>query len=518
MGYKLSSQAETNYLINKIRKRLGHWTLRSLALPGRAIYLRHVLRAVPIYHLMIMTLTGKGCSELESITRWFLWGSNKQGANKKALISWNTITCQQGDGGLGITTFREQGMALKMRHVACIITEVHTDWIKVANTLISAALRKGPHRKERTGWTPAEALVLLKDLRIRGAMNLRQLLDGWWKCRQILRYNFDTSQLPKHLPISKLAALYGGTSDRAEADLPRLLSFLTQRKVHNLQDFRTIEGNWKPEDRIINMARGTRVTADEEFKRFYSCLIQVEDLDELPLQVCRGWKWEDNPKPGWHFPNRIWVSRLGKIEMDVNKLNRKWQVQNTRQDWERLWKQLWGGWTFPKVRFFMWKLIHHGFFTNSKALKWGVADGICPRCRVERETLNHLFFECIHVKPRWTLLGRITRGSKFIELQVDDPLTLITNAIRKQKRQPGRVILLMEICNSFWQERNQANFHNSRSKIPIRTILANTHFHLDTMIVSVTSRRKHQCLITTQMELMTLMQLQGVGSTADDDN
>lgn len=49
--------------------------LKSLTMPGRAVLLQHVLRAIPTYHLMLLTLSGQGYEEMEQIRRNFLWGT-----------------------------------------------------------------------------------------------------------------------------------------------------------------------------------------------------------------------------------------------------------------------------------------------------------------------------------------------------------------------------------------------------------------------------------------------------------
>lgn len=58
-----------------------------LQLPGRATMLRHVLWAIPTYHLLLVSLNGTGYKEMEQISRNFLWGTSRTGVNKKALIS-----------------------------------------------------------------------------------------------------------------------------------------------------------------------------------------------------------------------------------------------------------------------------------------------------------------------------------------------------------------------------------------------------------------------------------------------
>lgn len=107
----------------------------------------------------------------------------------------------------------------------------------------------------------------------------------------------------------------------------------------------------------------------------------LEGLADITLDNCAGWKWIGPGKTSeWTFPNKVLISRLrSQIAVDPTKLNRRWGQLKTAPQWEILSKHLWKGWTFPKVRFFLWRLLQHGFFTNGRAHKWGVSDGMCTR-------------------------------------------------------------------------------------------------------------------------------------------
>lgn len=75
----MSPMQETNFLLGKVCKWLCHWANRSLSFAGRLVLLMHVIRAMPIYHLMTMSLNTQGFEKLECILRDFLWGKNELG-------------------------------------------------------------------------------------------------------------------------------------------------------------------------------------------------------------------------------------------------------------------------------------------------------------------------------------------------------------------------------------------------------------------------------------------------------
>ena len=54
------------------------------------------------------------------------------------------------------------------------------------------------------------------------------------------------------------------------------------------------------------------------------------------------------------------------------------------------------------IRSFQFKILNDITFTNSRLAKIGyVQDDFCTFCKVSPETVNHLFYECIHTNQFW---------------------------------------------------------------------------------------------------------------------
>lgn len=107
IGYGVTPTQEADFLLGKVRKRLGHWANRMLSWNGKVVLLKHVLRTIPGYHLMALSLNNQGYKQLEKTCHIFLWGMNEQGKPKKALIVWEEITRPRAEGGLDIRPFAE---------------------------------------------------------------------------------------------------------------------------------------------------------------------------------------------------------------------------------------------------------------------------------------------------------------------------------------------------------------------------------------------------------------------------
>lgn len=127
----------------------------------------------------------------------------------------------------------------------------------------------------------------------------------------------------------------------------------------------------------------------------------------LKLQKSNGWQWRIGQQKyeGWTHQSHQWKLILNKHQMDYSQSNRRWQVNWTVGQWMSCWKKLWGSPLFHRDKILLWRVINHGLFHNRRALLWGMNDGLCPRCRMHEETINHLFFECRSVCWRWATVA-----------------------------------------------------------------------------------------------------------------
>lgn len=59
IGFKVTPLLETKFLLGKVQKRLSQWANRILNFTSRVVLLMHVIRAMPVYHLMSVTLNSQ---------------------------------------------------------------------------------------------------------------------------------------------------------------------------------------------------------------------------------------------------------------------------------------------------------------------------------------------------------------------------------------------------------------------------------------------------------------------------
>ncbi|KAK8617137.1 hypothetical protein V6N13_117104 [Hibiscus sabdariffa] len=144
---------------------------------------------------------------------------------------------------------------------------------------------------------------------------------------------------------------------------------------------------------------------------------------------CNSWSWEihlrrrlfDWEVPSWNellallssFHSsrlgRDWLQWIGSSDGIYSIKAMKAQLYSSHSsvvNWEKV---VWNGLAPPKVEAFMWLILHERVPVKMELLKRGVsgvADDICPFCKLERETAEHLCFTC---SVSWQLWNSIAR-------------------------------------------------------------------------------------------------------------
>lgn len=118
IGVYMTPTMELEYLLGKVRKRLSHWSNRIWTLQGRIVLMKHVLRAIPVFHLIALDMNQDGFKLLEGMCREFVWGLGEQGNPRVPLIAWDIVVQPAALGGLSITSFQKHALLLKLRCAA----------------------------------------------------------------------------------------------------------------------------------------------------------------------------------------------------------------------------------------------------------------------------------------------------------------------------------------------------------------------------------------------------------------
>jgi hypothetical protein len=119
LGLPLSTRAipKAHYqsLVEAVARKLPpcHGTL--MARSGRLVWVKSVLRAVPIYAMLAENLPPWARKELDAICRRFFWAGGEQSTRGKCMVAWSTCCRPTHLGGLGISDLKLAGYALQTR-------------------------------------------------------------------------------------------------------------------------------------------------------------------------------------------------------------------------------------------------------------------------------------------------------------------------------------------------------------------------------------------------------------------
>ncbi|KAL3684172.1 hypothetical protein R1sor_002194 [Riccia sorocarpa] len=203
----IDERAITEEIVQKLMKKLKHWSNRLLPWPAKTLLLKHVLAATPLYQLMSVGLCKDGLEELERLCRNFLWGWNEEGNPKHALIVWERIAQEKRGGGLEWTSFKIMADALHTRLIGRILEDDNTEWTHLARSFILRTLRRGAYQREAMQWTLQECIILLPLTKIDGSPTLTRIMGSWYRTRKRLRWASSGGEIDKRMTLLQIKAL-----------------------------------------------------------------------------------------------------------------------------------------------------------------------------------------------------------------------------------------------------------------------------------------------------------------------
>jgi hypothetical protein len=82
------------------------------------------------------------------------------------------------------------------------------------------------------------------------------------------------------------------------------------------------------------------------------------------------------------------------------KCQNKWElIYNKKVMWEVLWRNRNLLSCKQQIIQFQWNCIHFIVYTESRLQRMGKSNGLCYFCKNNTESLQHLFFQYLRIKP-----------------------------------------------------------------------------------------------------------------------
>lgn len=192
---------EVEFLIGKVRKRLQNRMNHFLSQEGKIVLLRHVLKAISGYHLLLLSLNKQGYGDLERECRQFVWGEDQDDHKKKALIAWSKIMRPKFEGDLKIRPFETQLQVLKIKCVTQLLEGRKVEWTMIVMQFFQEALCTGPEKKEHKNWKTKDALLLVPQIKVIGSNTIKGMVKEWATTMQQLEYQFIGPTVPMNILI-----------------------------------------------------------------------------------------------------------------------------------------------------------------------------------------------------------------------------------------------------------------------------------------------------------------------------
>lgn len=115
-------------LVEKITKRIAHWTSKLLSYAGRLTLINSVLFSLQVYWAGIFILSKTVIKEVHRICREFLWGGTS--GKRIPLVAWDDLCQPKKFGGLNIKNCDVWNLAVISKQIWNIAAKKDTLWVK----------------------------------------------------------------------------------------------------------------------------------------------------------------------------------------------------------------------------------------------------------------------------------------------------------------------------------------------------------------------------------------------------
>ena len=355
-----SKKSGLAYIKGRLLEKLQGWKKNFLSHAGRETLIKAVAQAIPAYPMNLFKFPSSFCKEIDALISNFWWGQ-LEGEHRIHWISKEKLGWAKDKGGLGFRSFEFFNDALLAKQCWRLIEDPDSLWASMLkaryfpNCSFLEAKKGG-----RASWVWS-SLLSGRELLINGAH--WQVMNG------------------------KDIKVWG---DRWVPSIPagKPLPLGSQRVSRNLRV-----------DALIDSGLGVWDLA------FLEPFIARPELDAI-LEVCLG-----DPS----LPDRL-VWPHDKRGVFSVKSGYHWAVNRSLLPIQSLgslippafWNLVWSIEAPPKIKIFFWKTLHGALaIMDNLFRRRSSSSPVCPLCKSNAETMDHLFLFCPWVESIW-FGGRFT--------------------------------------------------------------------------------------------------------------
>lgn len=299
---------------------------------------------------------------MDNILRSFLWQGGKNEKKKYNLVIWKQVIQSPENGGLGIRSPSLMNLAFGGKLIWRLMDSQIAWWKKVLETKYLNQSRLH---------------ILTSEIPNRHCTKI------WKLCKKAIAFMApNVSKVPKggetvNLGLDKIM---GNPSISSLPSMGPIIHYLQSRGIYNLSQI----SHW-------NVSSNTWVRWDfppmphhlkESFDSLCNYLHSIAPTNKGEKDEFR---WD--PSGENYF-----------IKAGYNYLN---NMEHPTAVWAH-WKILKRAEVIPKIKFFMWTLLHGKILTVENLRKRGIAGpSRCPNCKTAEESIQHLFISCPFAASCW---------------------------------------------------------------------------------------------------------------------
>jgi hypothetical protein len=128
LSTKKVQKAEFQSLVEAVARKLPPCHGSLMARSGRLVWIKSVLRAIPIYSMMADSLPPWARKEIDAVCQKFLWGGKDASVRGRCMVAWEACYRPTNLGGLGIYDLKLAGFALQTRWLWLQKTDDNRTW------------------------------------------------------------------------------------------------------------------------------------------------------------------------------------------------------------------------------------------------------------------------------------------------------------------------------------------------------------------------------------------------------
>jgi hypothetical protein len=404
-------------IIDKVNKSIEGWRAKTLSQAGRLVLIKSVAATFPSYAMGSFLIPNSCCKVLDRSFKNFLWGFPPKKTRNLSLKAWDSICTPKAMCGLGIRKMREVNLALISKLGWQLLNNSDSLWVsQLQGKYLNSTSFLSPSPLSSSSWL-WKGILKSKSFISKGAcfrIHSQSSLPIWsspW-IPTIASFSPTPSPLLSHPPPQLLVSdlfTTGTTQSNPHWNIPMLLSLFDSTSISEILK--------------IN------ATAQTQTKLIWTYSPQGDFTT----------------KSAHHL---ISSQRYAPTEFPL-----------TSSQWKFFWKINLN----DRLKLFLWKIawdIVPSKIRLNAVFPIPPSQLVCPLCKVEEDSLPHLFFSCFFARVSWRLSPWPLDSLKWSSLTLPDWIKgIITphNSFSIPAADSHKFQIFAAVfCDMIWFSRNQA--------------------------------------------------------------